>query len=189
MTILKAMAAFLRVCFGVGECLHAHVALNQGPSFCPDCGYQVKVEWLFVQCRGCNAKRIPQHTVLSGIRPLHPYCRHCGHEGFKLVKKHRIEIYELMYALSVKSILYEELPDAAAASDAAHRKPFQTHVFMEPGGVFEAEVVGKTEVRGTKSAFQSGPSNPFSWQRSSPPPKDRHHPEPKTPVFLLRKIS
>lgn len=186
MTLLKAIAAVLRVCFGLGECTHAHVAVNQGPSFCPDCGYRIKVEWLFVQCRGCNAKRLPQNTVLGGIQPLHPYCRHCGHEGFKLVKKQRIEVYELMYALSIKSVLYEELPDTPAAAEGIRSNPFQTQAFMEPGKVYEAEVVQKTEIRGTKSAFQS---NPFSWQQSATPPQNRRHPEHKAPVLQLRRIS
>lgn len=183
MNLVKAVTAFIRVLCGGGECDHPRVNLIEAPSYCPDCGYRIKIEWLFVHCRGCNARRVPQRTFLGGIRPLHQYCRHCGYDGFKIMRKAFIEAYELMYALSVKAVEYEQADPHTPANPA--RNPFyKTSVTVESGDVFEAEVIRKTEYRGTRSAFKQAP---FGWQTRQEPKRYGASTGPAANIIPLRQ--
>lgn len=141
MNLFNALKAFLQVFFGKGECLHPRVNLLEAPTYCPDCGYLVKIEWVFTHCRRCNTRRIPYKTFWGEIKPLQQYCRHCGHGEFKIFKKNRIEAFELMHAFCSKSTAYADEPDL----EPYVRNPFQTTINMCSSDVFEAEVVNKSE--------------------------------------------
>lgn len=169
MNLARALRAFFSTLLGEGECYHSRVNLAQTPCYCPDCGYQVRIEWLFAHCRGCNARRLLKQTLAKGVRPLHQYCRHCGQEGFRIVKKTRIEAYELMYALSVKSTVYGSGPDADSIEVAANL--FRRVSFPEATTeIVEAEIIQKSEFHGTKSAFNT---SPFQWQKRQEPSRYR----------------
>lgn len=164
MNLVKAVRAFLSVCLGGGSCEHPRVNILQAPAYCTDCGYQVKIEWAFVQCRRCHVKRVPQKTFWGKIKPVEQFCRRCGYEGFKITQKARIEAFELMYALCVKSTAYEEEwnPKPSVSN------PFKptTRVVFEGGDILEAEIIRKTEFRGTRSAFKA---SPYQWQQRQEP--------------------
>ncbi len=184
MNFVKALRAFMQVCFGGGECEHAHVNLIDGPSFCPDCGYQVKIGWMFTICRQCHAKRTPQKTVLGEVKPLQQFCRHCGHDRYMIIKKDRIEAYELIYAISAKTVVYGDSPNYEPIIE----NPFRTTVTVESGDVFEAEIIRRTEYRGTKSAFKTAP---FEWQRQQSPKRygATYRSQSESNVLPLRKLS
>jgi hypothetical protein len=162
--LVRALKAFIKVLFGGGECEHPRVNLMEAPTYCSDCGYRIRIEWLFVHCRGCQARRVPHKTLFGEIRPVQQYCRHCGDGHFKIVKKEFIDAFELMYALSIKAVVYGD--DTAPERRATPRNPFKTTVTMESGDVFEAEVIRKSEYKGTKSAFKG---SPFDWQTQQDP--------------------
>lgn len=163
MKFIQAIKAFMMVLAGAGGCEHRRVNLMEAPTYCQDCGYMVRIEWLMVQCRRCQSKRVPCKTFLGQIKPLQPYCRHCGYDGFRIVKKEHIDAYELMYALSEMTTVYAEEKEL---QKPAVRNPFRTKVTVETGDVFEAEVIRKTEFKGTKSAFGQ---SPYTWQTRQDP--------------------
>jgi hypothetical protein len=183
-TFVKAVKAFLQVFLGHAACEHRQANPADGPAFCPECGYCVKLEWVFLHCRNCNAKRLPRPTLLAGIKPAQPFCRHCGHENYKIVRKDHIDAYELPYAVSVKSTVYAENPFARPlAAEKTH-----VRITVESGDIFEAEVLRRTEYRGAKSKFAS---SPFQWQRHQDPTRYRGKPKPSAntgeKLFLLKQ--
>lgn len=184
MNLAGAIKAFFQAFLGSGECGHPRVNLMSAPTFCPDCGYCVKIEWVFLHCRWCNAKRVPHRSFLGEIKPIHTYCRHCGHEGFRVIKKERIDAFELLYSLCIKSTVYSDEP----VTDPPVRNPFHANASIENGDVFEAEVVGKTEYRGTKSAFKTAP---FDWQRKQNPQRygSTYKASSSSNIVPLRKFS
>jgi len=42
------------------------------------------------------------------ISPLYRYCQHCGQTDFQLIKRDRIHVHEMPYALLIKEIDYTE---------------------------------------------------------------------------------
>ena len=118
----------------------------QTPCYCQDCGYAVTIEWHMLHCRRCNNKRIPQKSFLGEVKPLHAYCRHCGYEGTRLVKKDRIEAYELMYAIPEKGVLFHDPADplSTTVKGPAVTNPFNASAFnAEPADIIDAEVVSR----------------------------------------------
>jgi hypothetical protein len=104
-----------------------------------------------------------------------------------MVKKDHIEAYELMYAVAMKSTSYTDLP----TSEPAVFNPFRkTTVHVESGDIFEAEVIRKTEFRGTRRAFKG---SAFEWQRNQNPARyGASHCEPvaqENNLLPLRKLS
>ncbi len=182
MSLIRAIKAFWLAFKGSGECNHTRVNLNETPSFCPDCGYRIKLEWLFTLCRGCNAKRIPKQGVLGDIRPLHAFCRHCGHEGFKIIAKSRIDAYELLYAIATKRVAYEE----EVKLEPPVSNPFKTTATVDtPPGVVDGEVLRKTEYRGTKSAFKAAP---YDFNRRQNAGRYGGQPGAESNIIPLRKL-
>lgn len=155
---MKALTAFFRILFGAGGCVHLRVNFYETPIFCQDCGYLVKIQWWFVCCRRCHTKRIPRRTLWGDIRPIEPYCRRCGYEGFQLIQKSRIEAYELPYALCSKSIDYSETPSCTESSIQSPFRPIASLADHEE--IVEAEIIQKREFF-CRSSFGS---IPIEWQ-------------------------
>jgi hypothetical protein len=87
-----------------------HRLVMQNGAFCPDCGHKIQMEWAFVRCASCNAKRPPQRQPgvhnykAEAIKPLQKHCKHCGCAEVTVVKKPRIDAFELLFALPLKQI-------------------------------------------------------------------------------------
>ena len=79
-----------------------------------------------------------------------------------MVKKERIDAYEMMYAVAIKSIAYAE------ERGTIFQNPFKTSAYLDDDGVVEAEVVRKREFKmnSTKNAFRTPP---FDWQTAQNP--------------------
>lgn len=116
MQLFKALAAFYSALF-YSECEHLRVAPpSMTPTgsklstsaFCPDCGYKIRALWSLCRCRTCGGKRQPKKGMDGKIRPLYRYCQHCGQTDFQLIKRDRIHVHELPYALLTKEIDYTE---------------------------------------------------------------------------------
>lgn len=144
--VVRAVQAFVSTLVSPSPCEHRRVNLMQTPCYCHDCGYAVTIEWHMLHCRRCNNKRIPHKNFLGEVKPLHAYCRHCGYEGTRLVKKERIEAYELMYAIPEKGILFQDPADPLArpVQGPAVTNPFQAGAFnTAPEDIIDAEVVSR----------------------------------------------
>ncbi len=163
MNFLKAFKAFWRVILEGGGCEHLQINLLQLPTICPDCKYQVKIQWILIFCQNCHAKRVPRKTSLGDIKPVFQFCRHCGQAEYQLVRKDRIEAYELVYAVCVKSTANVDEP---VSHESPIQSPFYTSAQIEGQEIYEAEVVSKREYRGTKSAFKG---SPFDWHKKQNP--------------------
>ena len=122
MQIIKAIAAFYTALVHQ-DCEHPRVAapgchgkpaqgLGSEPTapstYCGDCGYKVRALWSICRCRTCGGKRQPKRGMDGRIRPLYRYCQHCGQTDFQLIKKDRINVHEMPYALLTKEIDYTE---------------------------------------------------------------------------------
>ncbi len=122
MQIIKALAAFYTALVHQ-DCEHPRVAppgsscrsghnqahATETPStYCEDCGYKVRALWSICRCRTCGGKRQPKRGMDRRIRPLYRYCQHCGQTDFQLIKKDRINVHEMPYALLTKEIDYTE---------------------------------------------------------------------------------
>jgi hypothetical protein len=90
------------------ECDHRNV--SHSGQFCPDCGHKVCVEWAFIRCAQCNVKRPPfrqpgVHNYKAEVaKPMQKFCKNCGVVEFTVLKKQKIDAYELLFALPVKQI-------------------------------------------------------------------------------------
>jgi hypothetical protein len=116
MQLFKALAAFYTALFN-DECEHPRVAppgmtpdgaSRPHSSFCPDCGYKIRALWSLCRCRTCGAKRQPKRGMDGRISPLYRYCQHCGQTDFQLIKRERIHVHEMPFALLTKEIDYTE---------------------------------------------------------------------------------
>ena len=158
MELYRALYAFYHQLVS-RECDHSRVQLGQNHAFCPDCGYKITLQWTLLKCRQCDSKRVPKKTPDGRIVPLHKYCRHCGSSDSRLVKRERIDAYDLLYAISTKEIDYSE-----------ERKPaWERPVTAQPSArapqsldIVEGQVIRKRYVsQNTASAWEEAP---FNWQ-------------------------
>ena len=138
--------------------------MGRETSFCPDCGYKIKLLWGMAKCRDCGSKQVPQKKVDGHIAPLNKYCRHCGSSAYYLLKKEKIDAYELVYAISLKEIDYSEERQAPQAPPkvpifgAQSKAPRSSKL-----DIVEGEVIRKRYVsQNTSSAWHEAP---FSWHR------------------------
>lgn len=111
MRLFRALAAFYQTLLH-RECEHKRITPRPGESvgasFCPDCGYKIQVMWTLCRCRTCGSKRHPKLAVDGRVAPLYKYCQHCGQADYQIIKKDRINVHEMAYALLTKEINYSE---------------------------------------------------------------------------------
>ncbi|HEY9745741.1 MAG TPA: hypothetical protein V6C99_05945 [Oculatellaceae cyanobacterium] len=111
MQLLKALAAFYQTLLG-GECEHPRVQAVPGQAstagYCPDCGYKVLLMWTLCRCRTCGSKRHPSRGMDGKVRPLYRYCQHCGQMDYQIIKRNKINIHEMPYAILTKEVDYSE---------------------------------------------------------------------------------
>lgn len=164
------------------HCVHARVNLLQPLGHCPDCGQKVKTQWMMTLCKHCDAKRICHRTLLGRIEPVQQFCRHCGQSGFYTVRRDRIELFELVYALNT---VVADIPETQPAPQpvTAEGNPFRPRVTVERSDVIDAEIIRRQEYRGTRSAFKSAP---FNWQTHQNP--SRYGKQPTTQPELDEHI-
>ncbi len=159
-SVKKAVNAFFQNLI-TPSCEHRRA--NLSARFCPDCGYKVKLVWVMIKCRSCQARRVPDKSVVLGaVRPLEKFCRHCGSTDYQIVKKDRIDAYELMYCVSLKEIDYTEEapPNAEPVRQTA------------PFNIVEGEVLNSAFVsQRTASAWQEAPYHWTSQQDGLKLPK------------------
>lgn len=106
--LLRALHAFCRALLE-SECLHARLPNVSGsgvksPVYCPDCGYPVRLWWALCRCRTCGSKRPARRDTDGRIRARHRYCVHCGQAGYRLIRKERIQLHEMPYAVLTRDI-------------------------------------------------------------------------------------
>lgn len=143
MQLLKALYAFYQTLFG-SECEHHRVQAVAGEAnksgFCPDCGYKVLLMWTLCRCRTCGSKRHPRQGMDGRIAPLYRYCQHCGEADYQVIKRDKINVHEMTYAILTKEIDYSE--ERVSKPKRAHN-PFELH----PGlNIVEGEVLHKEYV-------------------------------------------
>lgn len=145
MRVLKAMYAFYKQLF-FQSCTHERVTKDKSGSFCPDCGYQVKVIWNMLRCRTCGTKRHPRQELDGVISPIFKYCQHCGGHDVQLLKRHKINAHEMGYAIAIKEIDYtESKPLSAQEANARYghcKNPFEN--LGHTPRVVNGEVLKKT---------------------------------------------
>lgn len=111
MQLIKALAAFYQTLF-YRDCEHKRVTSRKGEpasaAFCPDCGYKVQVMWTLCRCRTCGSKRHPKLNVDGRVSTLYKYCQHCGQADYQIIKKDKINVHEMSYALLTKEVNYAE---------------------------------------------------------------------------------
>lgn len=129
MLLFKALAAFYQTLFG-GECEHKRVqpapGLGNRSGYCPDCGYKILLLWTLCRCRTCGSKRHPARGMdgRGRIRPLYRYCQHCGQADYQIIKREKINMHEMPYAILTKEIDYRE--ERIVNPKRAHN-PFELH--------------------------------------------------------------
>lgn len=111
MQLIKALAAFYQTLFH-RDCEHKRVSPRPGEAlgacFCPDCGYKIQVMWTLCRCRTCGSKRHPKLGMDGRVSTLYKYCQHCGQADYQIIKKDKINVHEMPYALLTKDINYSE---------------------------------------------------------------------------------
>lgn len=111
MQVVKALYAFYSHLF-YSECEHKQVETAAGHAkrkgFCPDCGYKIALLWTICRCRTCGSKRQLRKNLDGRVMPLSRYCQHCGEIDYQIVKKEKINVHEMPYALLSKEIDYSE---------------------------------------------------------------------------------
>lgn len=111
MQLIKALAAFYQTLFS-RDCEHKQIQPTSGKgcgsAFCPDCGYKIQVMWTLCRCRTCGSKRYPKLGADGRISTLYKYCQHCGQADYQIIKKDKINVHEMSYALLTREIDYAE---------------------------------------------------------------------------------
>lgn len=110
MQLIKALYAFYQTLLA-RECEHKQVKANPGHAsrgYCPDCGYKVILLWTLCRCRTCGSKRHPKQSLDGRIAPLYKYCQHCGQSDFQIIKRDKINVHEMPYAILTREIDYSE---------------------------------------------------------------------------------
>lgn len=145
MQFLKALYAFYQTLLS-HECEHTRVTSTPGQpakaGYCPDCGYKVAMVWTLCRCRTCGSKRHPKKQIDGRVSTLYKFCQHCGESDFQIIKKEKINIHEMPYALLTKEIDYaeERIPSPKRAAN-----PFE----LPRLDIVEGEVVRKREFIGS----------------------------------------
>lgn len=144
MQIVRALVAFYQTLF-YRECEHKRVTSRPGESahsgYCPDCGYKVLLMWTLCRCRTCGSKRHPKLGMDGRVSTLYRYCQHCGQADYQIVKKEKLNVHEMPYAILTKEIDYSEerLPNPKRAHN-----PFEA--YRGRGlDIVEGEVLKRTE--------------------------------------------
>jgi NMD protein affecting ribosome stability and mRNA decay len=143
MQLFKALTAFYQTLF-YRECEHKRVTARTGESahsgFCPDCGYKILLMWTLCRCRTCGSKRHPKIGVDGRISALYKYCQHCGQADYQIIKKDRINVHEMVYAILTKEIDYSEerLPNPKKRQP----NPFEAYRGLD---IVEGEVLSRSE--------------------------------------------
>ena len=88
-------------------CNHAHVALDQTYSYCPDCGELIENEWFITRCACCGIK---QRAILRNgeIIPEANFCHNCGGHEYIVEKLDRINFIDINYAVLIKSVVRDD---------------------------------------------------------------------------------
>ena len=146
MQLFKAIYAFWRTLFAC-ECEHKRVTSMPGQpamaSYCPDCGYRVVMVWTLCRCRTCGSKRNPKKSIDGHVAPLYRYCRQCGEAEYQIIKKSKINVYEMPYAILCKEIDYAE--QRLGSPSRPGFNPFES----PPGAkIVDGEVIRKREFTG-----------------------------------------
>lgn len=156
MQLFKALAAFYTALFN-SDCEHPRVApRGEGTphaAFCTDCGYKVRAMWSICRCRTCGSKRQPKRGMDGRVSPLYRYCQHCGQTDFQLIKKDRINVHEMPYALLTKEIDYTE-----ERQPSPKRSPNPFEAAYRNLDIVEGEVLHRSE----EILSSSKPRNHFS---------------------------
>jgi NMD protein affecting ribosome stability and mRNA decay len=142
MQLCKALYAFWRTLFA-RECEHKRVAPIPGQparsAYCPDCGYKIAIMWTLCRCRTCGSKRHPKQNIDGHVSTLYRYCQHCGEANYQIVKKDRINVHEMPYAVLCKEIDYAE---ERLGNPKRAPNPFEAY---RGGPIVEGEVLRKEE--------------------------------------------
>ena len=162
MQLFRALAAFYTALFN-SDCEHPRVAppgmtpdgsSKLHSSFCGDCGYKIRALWSICRCRTCGSKRQPKRGMDGRVSPLYRYCQHCGQTDFQLIKRDRINVHEMPYALLTKEIDYTEERQASPKRPANNPFEFSARTL----DIVEGEVLNRSE-----QVFSRPPSkNKFS---------------------------
>jgi hypothetical protein len=143
MTLLRAFYAFYRALLE-RECEHPHISARPGDpkssGYCPDCGYLIEMRWTLCRCRTCGSKRYPRKTLDGRIEAQFKYCQHCGQADYQLLRKERIHLYEMPYAILGKEINYDEERPTPPRRKADN--PFEIYHSLN---IVEGEVLSKEE--------------------------------------------
>lgn len=143
MLLIKAFNAFYQTLFG-GECEHKRVQAVPGQAnksgYCPDCGYKILLMWTLCRCRTCGSKRHPTQGMDGRIRTLYRYCQHCGQADYQILKRDKINVHEMPYAILTKEVDYSE--ERLSNPKRAHN-PFELHKGLN---IVEGEVLNKEYV-------------------------------------------
>jgi ribosomal protein S27AE len=178
----RACYAFYQSLFS-RECEHANVVLNKrGPSFCPDCGYKILHMWVMVKCQSCDAKRLPRRMPDGKVRPMERFCSRCGEKAFRVVKRDKIDAFELHFGLSVKEIDYtEERRTPGTKHQPAANNGFNPFKANQPFDIVEGQVLRKRYFsQNTASAWEEAP---FLWGDEK---LSANHPA-QSPLFKIRR--
>ena len=146
--MFKALIAFYQTLFG-GDCDHKRVQAAPGQAnrsgYCPDCGYKILLLWTLCRCRTCGSKRHPSKGMDGRIRPLYRYCQHCGQSDYQIIKREKINVHEMPYAILCKEIDYRE---ERIISPRRSKNPFELYKGLN---IVEGEVLSKEYVPFTRS--------------------------------------
>lgn len=143
MQLFRAIVAFWQTLL-TRECEHKRLTAVPGQpgksGYCPDCGYKVAILWTLCRCRTCGSKRHPRQSLDGRVSPLYKYCQHCGQSDYQLIKKDRINVHEMPYAILNKEINYveERLGNPRKAPN-----PFEMYGKLD---IVEGEVLHKQEI-------------------------------------------
>lgn len=152
MRLLKALAAFYQTLF-FRECEHPHVTSKPGEStnsgFCPDCGYKILMMWTLCRCRTCGSKRHNRLSADGRVSTLYKYCQHCGQGDYQIIKKDRINVHEMPYALLTKEIDYSE---ERLSNPKRAANPFEAYRKLD---IVEGEVLHRSEQVYTRGQARS----------------------------------
>lgn len=146
MKLFKAMYAFWQT-LRVHDCEHVRVTTTPGQpatsAFCPDCGYRVLMRWTLCRCRTCGSKRHPKIQLDGRISPMYRYCQHCGQTDYQIIKRDKINVHEMPYAILTKDVDYGD--ERVNPSPRAASNPFELPPLRQRSSVVDGEVLGKRE--------------------------------------------
>ncbi len=89
------------------KCSHDRVYPLASGSFCPDCGYQIKIFWQILRCDCCSSKR-KAFFSRSRLIPVEKFCTKCGSSEFYIEKKEKVQFFDYEYAVILKEEVKEK---------------------------------------------------------------------------------